>query len=296
MHGLLVVDKPPGLSSNQALQRVKYLLNARKAGHTGTLDPLATGVLVMCFGRGTKVAEHITGAKKSYRVVARLGEQTDTADSEGKIISSKAVTQQHRDNYAEVATQFIGRISQLPPMYSALKKDGVALYKMARAGKEVEREPRLVQIDDIELEYVQGNSAAMTVHCSKGTYIRTLVEDIGNQLGCGAHVVELRRLSVGEFGQHYPMISIDQLEQMLARGDSPERMLLPIECAFMAYPDIGLNEGLIQWVEKGFSLRVPENVADEAQFLRIYDTNQGFRGLAQVNSGRIANFTRFSYN
>lgn len=296
LHGLLVLDKPIGLSSNHALQRVKHLLHARKAGHTGTLDPLATGVLVLCFGRATKVAEHVMHAKKSYHVVARLGEETDTADSEGEVISSQPVTQQHRDNYTKVTAQFVGQISQLPPMYSALKKDGVALYKMARAGKQVEREPRLVRVDNINVEYVRDNTAAMTVHCSRGTYIRTLVEDIGKALGCGAHVIELRRLSVGEFGQNYPMVTIDQLELMLGQGGSPERLLLPIESAFMAYPDIGLNEGLIQWAEKGYHLRLPEYVADETQFLRIYDTNQGFRGVAQINSGRIENFTRFNCN
>ena len=296
LQGLLVLDKPPGFSSNQVLQRVKHLLNARKTGHTGTLDPLATGVLVLCFGRATKVAEHVMRAIKSYRVVAKLGEQTDTADSEGRIIASMPVTQKHRNDYAKVAEQFVGEINQLPPMYSALKKDGVALYKMARAGKQVERQPRVVQVDAINIEYVQEDCAAMTVQCSKGTYIRTLVEDIGMALGCGAHVIELRRLSVGEFGLNYPMVTLSQLELMLEQGVSPEGMLLPIETAFMAYPEIWLNEGLIQWAEKGFNLKLPECVANNTRFLRIYDTNQGFRGIAQVNSSRIENFTRFKCN
>ena len=296
LHGLLVLDKPIGLSSNQALQRAKYLFNARKAGHTGTLDPLATGVLVLCFGRATKVAEHVMQAAKSYRVVARLGEQTATADCEGEIICTETVTQQHRDDFATVAAQFVGQISQIPPMYSALKKDGVALYKLARAGKQVEREPRTVQIDAIDVEHVGNDSAVMTVQCSKGTYIRTLVEDIGRTLGCGAHVKELRRLSVGGFGESFPMHSIEQLEDVLEQGGSLERLLLPIESAFLAYPELCLNEGLIQWAERGRKLKLPEDSTFMTLIVRIYDTNQTFRGIAHINSGRIENFTKFNCN
>ena len=294
LHGLLVLDKPLGLSSNHALQRVKQLFNAKKAGHTGTLDPLATGVLVLCFGRATKIVEHVMGLQKSYRVVAKLGEQTVTADSEGEIIKTEQVTTEHLQEFANTALQFVGEIEQLPPMYSALKKDGVPLYKIARAGKEVEREPRKVRIYSIEIESVEYDLATMTVHCSKGTYIRTLVEDIGTKLGCGAHVKELRRRSVGEFGLNYPMHTMEQLEQLADNNDLSERLLLPIEAAFMCYPKVEIKEGLIQLVELGKKIKLPCSQEDE--FVRIYDTNQSFRGLAQVNHGRLEQFSRFCYN
>ena len=214
IHGLLVLDKPLGVSSNHALQRVKRLFNAKKAGHTGTLDPLATGVLVLCFGRATKIADHVMGAKKSYYVVAKLGDQTDTADKEGEIIASADVNEQHLSALTEVVKSFVGEIEQIPPMYSALKKDGVPLYKLAREGKEVERAVRKVKIYSCVIENVQNDKVGMTVHCSKGTYIRTLVEDIGAKLGCFAHVDELRRLSVGDFGLTHKMYSYETLEQL----------------------------------------------------------------------------------
>ena len=219
LHGLLVLDKPLGLSSNHALQRVKRLFNAKKVGHTGTLDPLATGVLVLCFGRATKIVDHIMQAKKVYYVVAKLGEQTDTGDSEGQVIASDEVTQQHIDKVESIVESFVGEIEQIPPMYSALKKDGVPLYKMARKGQEVERTPRKVHIESIDINRIDVDTVAMTVCCSKGTYIRTLVEDIGTKLGCYAHVAELRRLSVGCFGTQLPMVTFEQLEALAGDVD-----------------------------------------------------------------------------
>ena len=292
IHGLLVLDKPLGLSSNHALQRVKRLFNAKKAGHTGTLDPLATGVLVLCFGRATKIADHVMGAKKSYYVVAKLGEQTDTADKEGEVIASAEVNQRHLDALAETVKSFVGEIEQIPPMYSALKKDGVPLYKLAREGKEVERAARKVQIYSCAIENIQTNKVAMTVHCSKGTYIRTLVEDIGAKLGCYAHVDELRRLSVGDFGLGQNMYTYEQLEQLNEQSASTlERTILPAETAFYEHPEYEMKNGLLLCLEQGRKVRFPSDI--NSKYIRIYDTNRTFRGLGEQKDDGFVDFSKF---
>ena len=294
LHGLLVLDKSLGFSSNQALQRVKYLFNAKKAGHTGTLDPLASGVLVICFGRATKIANHIMDSAKSYHVVAKLGEQTDTGDTEGQVIHTSDVSTDHISRLAGVVKSFVGDIEQLPPMYSAIKKDGVPLYKLAREGKQVERKPRKVSIYSIEIEEIQKHSVAMTVHCSKGTYIRTLVEDIGSELGCFAHVEKLRRLSVGEFGVSQKMLTFDQLESMLCAGITAlDRAILPIEAAFSHYPQIVFKNGIILALEKGVKIFPQLDIS--SKYMRIYDTNQTFRGLGHVNDDGLLHFSNFSF-
>jgi len=291
LHGLLVLDKPLGLSSNHALQRVKRLFNAKKAGHTGTLDPLATGVLVICFGRATKIVDHIMGSTKAYFVVAKLGEQTDTADREGQVIASSNVTDEHRTKIASVVEQFVGDIEQIPPMYSALKKEGVPLYKYAREGKEVERRSRHVRVDSININNIDAYTVAMTVHCSKGTYIRTLIEDIGNKLGCYAHVAELRRLSVGAFGNDMPMHTISELEHYAENSvQSLERTLLPIEAAFKDYPKYEMKNGLLQALEQGVRLKYP--CEEKSKFIRIYDSNRIFRGLGSRDSQGLVNFSK----
>lgn len=290
--GLLVLDKPLGLSSNQALQRVKYLFNAKKVGHTGTLDPMASGVLVLCFGRATKIVDYIMDAKKVYVVEAKLGEQTDTGDQEGQVIANKLVTAEHYEKITSVVATFIGDIEQIPPMYSALKKDGVPLYKLAREGKNVERKPRCVNIESIEINTIDTHKVTMTVCCSKGTYIRTLVEDIGKELGCYAHVAELRRISVGDFGKTIPMHTIEELESSRERfALSDARVLLPIESAFLGYPKYQMKYGLLQALEQGASLKYPTHISSE--YMRIYDTNGVFRGLGARNLQGIVDFSQF---
>jgi tRNA pseudouridine55 synthase len=292
IHGLLVLDKSLGISSNHALQHVKRLFNAKKAGHTGTLDPLATGALVLCFGRATKIADHVMGAKKSYYTVAKLGEQTDTADKEGQVIATAEVTQQHLDAIADTVKSFVGDIDQIPPMYSAIKKDGVPMYKLAREGKQVERASRRVHIDSIIIDNIQADKFSMTVNCSKGTYIRTLVEDIGGKLGCLAHVDELRRLSVGSFGRDYPMFSYEQLEQISTDGAAAlERILLPAEVAFYEYPQFEMKHGLILALEQGRKIRFP--AAIKTRYMRIYDTNRVFRGLGEQKDDGFVHFSKF---
>ena len=203
VHGVLLLDKPLGLSSNQALQKAKWLLRAEKAGHTGTLDPLATGVLPLCFGAATKFSGLHLDADKTYEATLQLGVTTTTGDAEGEVIERRAVPAITPEQLEAVRQRFLGRITQVPPMHSALKKDGKALYEYARAGIEVERAPREVEIHALNLALAQVDQAQaaikIEVTCSKGTYIRTLGEDIGRALGCGGHLTRLRRTATGPF-------------------------------------------------------------------------------------------------
>ena len=215
MHGVLLLDKPLGLSSNNALQRCKWLLRAEKAGHTGTLDPLATGVLPLCFGAATKFSQLQLEADKTYEAVARLGVKTSTGDAEGEIIATQRV-EVTEAQLAAVERQFTGPIRQVPPMHSALKKDGKALYEYARAGQEVEREARNVTVHGLQLERTQDGAAdsiRIVARVSKGTYIRTLGEDIGEALGCGAHLTALRRVATGHYGIAQ-CVTLDAFEAM----------------------------------------------------------------------------------
>lgn len=225
--GIILLDKPKGFSSNAALQKVRWLLNAEKAGHTGSLDPLATGVLPLCFGEATKFSQYLLDADKGYETLMQLGVTTTTADAEGDVLEEREVTVGRAEIEAALPA-FRGPISQIPPMYSALKRDGQPLYKLARAGEVVEREPRSVTISRLELLSVDGTQARLDVACSKGTYIRTLVEDLGHVLGCGAHVAELRRTQAGPFSLAQT-VTLEQLEQVHADGgnEAVDQFLLP---------------------------------------------------------------------
>lgn len=241
VHGVLLLDKPLGLSSNQALQRAKWLLRAEKAGHTGTLDPLATGVLPLCFGAATKFSQLHLDADKTYETTVRLGVCTRTGDAEGAVTETRAVNCTP-GQVVEVLDRFMGPIRQVPPMHSALKKDGKALYEYAREGETVAREPRDVIIHELELLDLQLAGEApmlrLRVRCSKGTYIRTLGEDIGQALGCGGHLVALRRIATGPFevGQ---CITLDALEAL----DETERLarLLPVEALLPGHDKVMLD-------------------------------------------------------
>jgi len=235
VHGVLLIDKPLGISSNQALQKAKWLLRAEKAGHTGTLDPLASGVLPLCFGAATKFSQLQLEADKTYEAVALLGVTTSTGDAEGEVLERRAVdpAQLTPERLAAVQQQFTGPIRQVPPMHSALKKDGKALYEYARAGIAVERAPRDVVIHALELALTHNEQACpaikMIVTCSKGTYIRTLGEDIGAALGCGAHLIFLRRTGTGGIGVER-CITLEQLEALdeearLACLEPPQALL-----------------------------------------------------------------------
>ena len=241
VHGVLLLDKPLGLSSNQALQKAKWLLRAEKAGHTGTLDPLATGVLPLCFGAATKFSQLQLDADKTYETIVRLGVNTSTADAEGDVVQQRPVTCSV-GQVVEVLDDFTGPITQVPPMHSALKKDGKALYEYARDGETVERTPRQVTIHDLELLGMQLDGDTphllLRVRCSKGTYIRTLGEDIGNALGCGGHLTMLRRVETG--GLHVKdAITLEQLEAL--NEAARLHALQPVESLLHTYPCITLS-------------------------------------------------------
>ncbi|MGV0960424.1 MAG: tRNA pseudouridine(55) synthase TruB [Limnohabitans sp.] len=241
VHGVLLLDKPLGLSSNQALQKAKWLLRAEKAGHTGTLDPLATGVLPLCFGAATKFSQQHLDADKVYETTVRLGQKTSTADAEGDVIETRQVSCTP-GQVVQVLDRFMGPISQVPPMHSALKKDGKALYEYAREGQTVEREPRKVVIHDLELLDMQLQGDApflrLRVACSKGTYIRTLGEDIAQALGCGGHLSALRRVQTGPFEQAQ-CLSLGQLDALAE--DERWRALQPVEVLLPGYTEVCLD-------------------------------------------------------
>ncbi|NIM40175.1 MAG: tRNA pseudouridine(55) synthase TruB [Hydrogenophaga sp.] len=241
VHGVLLLDKPLGLSSNQALQKAKWLLRADKAGHTGTLDPLATGVLPLCFGAATKFSQLHLGADKTYETTVRLGVRTSTADAEGEVIDTRPVSCT-AGQVVEVLDRFMGEIEQVPPMHSALKKDGKALYEYARDGETVEREPRRVRVHDIELldMRLQGEAPQLRLRvvCSKGTYIRTLGEDIGEALGCGGHLIALRRTATGPFDVS-DAVTLDALESM--SEDERLQVLRPVEDLLAGHERVTLD-------------------------------------------------------
>lgn len=242
VHGVLLLDKPLGLSSNQALQKAKWLLRAEKAGHTGTLDPLATGVLPLCFGAATKFSQVQLEANKTYEATLVLGLKTSTADAEGDVIESRPVPEITPELLTRLTAQFTGPLAQIPPMYSALKKDGKALYEYARKGQDVEREARHITIFKLEMAIVQTNLACaaikITVNCSKGTYIRTLGEDIGEAIGCGAHLGSLRRIETGGFTASQ-CVTLAALEAM-TEADRDALLLAP-QSLVAAYPAVTLD-------------------------------------------------------
>lgn len=287
LNGLLLLDKPAGESSNRVLQKVKRIFNAAKAGHTGTLDPLATGLLVICFGRTTKISDYLLAADKKYRVVLKLGVTTDTADADGEILEQRDTSKITEDQILQQAASLTGGIKQIPPMYSALKHQGLRLYELARKGIEVERVPRKVEIYSFEIIEYQGDLVTMQVHCSKGTYIRTLVEDLGKLLSCGAHVMELRRTSLGPFTDPI-MHSLEELDQLAEQGFSAvEQILLPTDHALQDWPAISIDENQMVDIRNGHAMCLP-NLPAEGQ-VRIYDADQKFYGIGTMREdGRMA--------
>ncbi len=239
--GLLLLNKPPGMTSNRALQTVRRLLNARKAGHTGSLDPAATGMLPLCFGEATKVCAYLLDADKSYRVTARLGVSTDTGDADGQESERAPVPEMSAGDWDELLQGFVGESMQVPPMYSALKKDGKRLYELARKGETVAREPRPIRIDEIRLLERAGSRLVFRVRCSKGTYVRTLVEDIAKRAGTVAHTARLHRETVGAFRAE-DMMDLAKAEQLAAEGPGALReRLLPADTALADMPTVTVD-------------------------------------------------------
>ena len=286
--GLILLDKPIGITSNGALQRVKRLFQARKAGHTGSLDPLASGMLPICLGQATKVSAFLLAANKEYRVRVRIGARTDTADADGRIIEQSSITQLSQDDLESAMAELRGDIRQVPPMYSALKKDGKRLYELARAGLEIEREARPVTIFSLEIEDYHPTEPVLRVRCSKGTYVRTLVEDIAAAAGTLAHVAALHRLNVEPFPGD-GLVSLDEMEAAAEEGglEALDRFLLPIDCALDGWPQIYLNDSQARYVRQGHPVHAQS--ADETGLVRIYDDTRRFLGIAEaLGDGRLA--------
>jgi tRNA pseudouridine55 synthase len=285
--GLLLLNKPAGLTSNQALQRVKRLLNAKKGGHTGSLDPAATGMLPLCFGEATKVCAFLLDADKTYRVTARLGIATDTGDADGAEIATAAVPELATDKWREILESFLGESQQVPPMYSALKKDGKRLYTLARQGQTVEREPRPIRIDEISLLEIAGTRLVFWVHCAKGTYVRTLVEDIAKKAGTVAHTARLHRESVGDF-QADDMLDLTGLEEVAAAGaEGLKARLLPPDTALEGLAAVELDND----ASDRFTVGQVNSVSAPATagLVRVYGGANEFLGVGELSDdGQLA--------
>lgn len=286
LHGIILLDKPLGLSSNMALQKVKRILQAKKAGHTGSLDPLATGLLVVCLGEATKISAYLLDADKRYLTTFKLGETTATGDAEGDVLEKKDVTDAMKARIPEVIKKFTGEIQQIPPMYSAIKHQGQPLYKLARAGQEVERKSRTVHIHKMTLIKLEGDEVTLDIHCSKGTYIRTIAEDMGKELGSGGHVSALRRTSLGPFTDE----NIVTLDDIYVAKDQPEalaNLILPTETALSDWPYVNLNDDTAYYLRMGQAVQVPQ--APTQGWVRIYAGKHDFLGIGQItDDGRVA--------
>ena len=279
--GVFLLDKPLGFSSNQALKKIQWLFNAKKAGHTGTLDPMATGLLPICLGEATKFSHRLLDAHKSYIATIQLGITTSTGDQEGEVISEKKVVV-NEAQLKDTLKKFIGDMTQIPPMYSALKFEGKPLYEYAREGIEIERKSRQIKIFDIKLINIEKSIITIEVLCSKGTYIRTLAEDIGQTMGCGAHLKGLERTQTGNF-QLSEALSIEALEAMPI--SSREEVLMPIDALLEELSSIKLNMAELDAIKKGQSIDFNSKNDKE---VRLYSPSGQFVGVGQPDlKGRL---------
>jgi len=278
--GVLLLNKPVGITSNAALQKAKWLLNAKKAGHTGTLDPFADGLLPLCFGEATKFSAYLLDADKRYRAVLQLGVTTSTGDPEGEVLDTREVAV-GCDDIAAVLPRFLGEIEQIPPMHSALKHQGRPLYEYARAGIEIERPPRKVTIRALEMIECAPPRIVLDVQCTAGTYIRTLAQDIGAALGCGAHLTALTRTAAGGFSldQAHALTDLDALD-----ASQRHALLLPADCLVMHLPAVQLDAAGALSLCQGRSVLHPDA---RAGLMRVYAPPHAFLGLADANNGQL---------
>ncbi|MBZ6384849.1 MULTISPECIES: tRNA pseudouridine(55) synthase TruB [Pantoea] len=294
VHGVFLLDKQQGASSNDVLQKVKRLFNANKAGHTGALDPLATGMLPICFGEATKFSQYLLDSDKRYRVIARLGERTDTSDADGNIVETRPVTFSQSELDAALES-FRGETMQVPTMFSALKYQGRKLYEYAREGVTVPREARPITVFELQFIRWEGDELELEIHVSKGTYIRTIIDDLGEKLGCGAHVIMLRRLQVAR----YPiekMMTLEQLQAIAATVNAAETpdyapldaLLLPMDSPAEAFPLVNLPSAVAAFFKQG----MPVQAADAPQqgLVRVTEGDaHKFIGMAEIaDDGRVA--------
>ena len=287
--GILVLDKPGGISSNDAVQKAKRLFNARKVGHTGALDPLATGVLPLCFGEATKFSQYLLSSDKKYWVRIKLGVATDSGDSDGQVIRECPVEGIDADKVEDALRFFRGEIDQVPSMFSAIKHQGQPLYKLARQGIEIERDARRVTVFSNELESFDGDSLTLSIHCSKGTYVRTIAEELGEVLGCGAHVVELRRLAAGPYSEA-DLVTFETLEAALEQG-SLDPFLQPVGSAVRQWPEVRLTDNTAYYLRQGQPVIVPH--APTSGWVRLSEVEEDdtakFIGVGEIlDDGRVA--------
>jgi tRNA pseudouridine55 synthase len=281
IHGVVLLDKPVGISSNRALQKVRGIFQARKAGHTGSLDPFATGMLPICLGEASKTAAFMLEAEKQYRATSLLGQATTTGDVEGEVIQTCPVPDITPDKLTEALEQFTGEIEQVPPMYSALKHQGKPLYEYARAGIEIERPARTVTIHELELVDWQSPTLTFDVRCSKGTYIRTLAEDIATALDSCAHLVKLRRTVVEPFGA-LPMVTLEQLQMARDQGGLQD-FLLPVDAGLPDWPRIDLDTIQHEKFKHGNQFQFSAGGLDAGK-VRVYSLEGGLLGLADLSA------------
>ncbi|EOI6604275.1 tRNA pseudouridine(55) synthase TruB [Vibrio parahaemolyticus] len=294
INGVILLDKPTGISSNDALQKVKRIYFAEKAGHTGALDPLATGMLPICLGEATKFSQFLLDSDKRYRVIAKLGERTNTSDSDGEVVETRPVDVTLEKLEASIE-KFRGESDQVPSMFSALKYQGKPLYEYARKGIEVPRESRKITVYEIILHRFEGDEVEMEVHCSKGTYIRTIVDDLGEMLGCGAHVTMLRRKAVAKY-PYEKMVTLEQLNELLEQAHREEiaprelldPLLMPMDTAVEDLPEVNLIPELADMVQHGQPVQVLG--APEQGALRLtMGEERLFIGVGEMNDdGKIA--------
>jgi len=289
--GIILLDKPTNITSNKLLQKVKFIYNAKKAGHTGSLDPIATGALPICFGEATKVSKYLIESSKTYHVVAKLGEKTNTGDIDGIITEKKAFTQTNTEHCESILKSFFGETEQIPPMFSAIKVDGVRLYKQARKGLIIPRKKRIINIHNIYLKNLFFDSMELIIHCGKGTYIRSLIEDIAAKLGTFAHVKKLRRTSIDVIKDH-ELITLESLESEHNYNRLIEKFLLPIDVAIESLPKLSVT--LIESIKfrQGQRIKFALNSEFKSGKVRVYDLDDGLIGLGLIESDGMIQPTR----
>ncbi|MFW3571334.1 tRNA pseudouridine(55) synthase TruB [Kosakonia cowanii] len=294
VHGVLLLDKQQGASSNDVLQKVKRLYNANRAGHTGALDPLATGMLPICLGEATKFSQYLLDSDKRYRVIARLGQRTDTSDADGQVVEERPVTFTAAE-LASALESFRGNTQQIPSMYSALKYLGKKLYEYARQGIEVPREARPITVYELLFIRHEGDELELEIHCSKGTYIRTIIDDLGEKLGCGAHVIYLRRLAVSR----YPierMVTLEQLQELVQQAEQQDvpaaelldPLLMPMDSPASDFPVVNIPTVVAAYFKNGQPVRASTTPAEG--LVRVTEGEEGkFIGMGEIDEqGRVA--------
>jgi len=291
VNGIVILDKPKNITSNKLLQKIKSIFHAKKAGHTGSLDPIATGALPICLGEATKVSKYLIESSKTYHVIAKLGEKTNTGDSDGIVTEKKTLTHINTENCESILKSFIGKTEQLPPMFSAIKVDGVRLYKQARKGLIIPRKKRTIIVHNIYLKNLCLDSMELVIDCGKGTYIRSLIEDIAAKLGTFAHVKQLRRTSIHIIKDH-ELNTLESLELEHDYNQLIEKYLLPIDIAIESFPKLSVTLIESNKFRQGQRIKLALNGYLKSVKVRVYDLNDRLIGLGMIDNDGVIQPTR----